>query len=236
MALSPLDPDGDRPGAAPGRGSQFVVDVRVGVVYRILRAILRTLVRLWFRPEVTGRANLPLAGPVVLTPVHRSLLDFSFPYLVTDRKIFFMAKDELWRSRVLAWFLPAVGVFPVHRESADRQSLQRAEEVLGQGQLLVLFAEGTRQVGPEVQPLLDGAAFLAGRTGAPLVPFGIGGSDRAMPKGARVPHRVKVKVVVGPPLDPPARSEAGRISRRGVRQSSADLRAALQAAYDEARR
>jgi 1-acyl-sn-glycerol-3-phosphate acyltransferase len=220
---------------APGRGTHFVIDVKVSVIYRVLRVIMRALVRLWFRPAVIGRTNVPAEGPVVLAPIHRSFADFSIIFLMTDRKVFFMAKDELWRSRALAWFLPTVGVFPVHRASADREALLRAEQVLARGQLLVMFPEGARQEGAEVRPLHDGAAFLAGRAGAVLVPVGIGGSDRAMPKGSRLPHRTRVQVVIGPGLEPPGRSEGGRLSRRAVRQVTEELRTAMQAVYDLAR-
>ena len=77
--------------------------------------------------------------------------------------------------------------FPVHRESADREALQRAEEVLKRGEVLVLFPEGTRREGPEIEDLMEGAAFLSARTGAPIVPIGIGGSDLSMPKGSAIP-------------------------------------------------
>jgi 1-acyl-sn-glycerol-3-phosphate acyltransferase len=213
----------------------FVLDTRWTLFYRAAHWLVRRLVIVWFRPRVVGRERTPDVGPVVLAPVHRSLVDFLFTVVVTDRKLFFMAKDSLWRSRLLAKLLPTVGVFPVNRESTDREALRRAEEVLRNGQLLVMFPEGTRQSGPEVQPLRDGVAFLAARTGAVVVPVGIGGSDRAMPKGARIPKPLRIEVVVGDPLPPPARSEGGRVPRSAVRQATDDLQARIQAVYDEAR-
>ena len=91
---------------------------------------------------------MPETGPVILAPVHRSFADFGFAAFCTDRKLFFMTKDEMWKNKWLGKLLLTVGAFPVHRESADREALQRAEEVLRKGEVLVLFPEGTRRAGP----------------------------------------------------------------------------------------
>jgi len=134
--------------------------------------------------------------------VHRSFADFGFAAFVTDRKLFFMAKDSLWKSGPLGRLLITLGAFPVHRESADREALRHAEEVLRQGQVLVLFPEGMRQEGGEVGDLLEGAAFLAARTGARIVP--IGSAVRTLDaEGLEDPQAIKITVVVGEPIDPP---------------------------------
>jgi 1-acyl-sn-glycerol-3-phosphate acyltransferase len=95
----------------------------------------------------------------------------------------------------------------------------------------VLFPEGTRQEGREVAPLHDGAMFLAARTGATVVPVGIGGSDRAMPKGAKLPRPTKIRIVVGAPIEAP--SSKGRVSRSALNAKSQELRAALEKVYHE---
>ena len=221
---------------APGRGAVFEADPRRTVGYRMARAIFQAIAGLWFRPLVTGRANVPAEGPVILAPVHRSFADFGFCAFVTDRKLFFMTKDEMWRHRSLGWLLLHLGAFPVHRESADREALRHAEEVLRRGQVLVLFPEGTRQEGETVDHLQEGAAFLAARTGAVIVPVGIGNSDLAMPKGRRIPKPLRIRVVVGRPMAAPERSEGGRVSRSRVHQATATLRDEVQRVYDQARR
>lgn len=211
------------------------VDPRIPRWYRAARGLVRIAVRAWFRPHVMGREHVPGAGPVILAPVHRSFVDFAFSALVTDRKLFFMAKGDLWRSRPLGWLLDHLGVFPVNRDAADRASVRMAEAVLEAGQLLVLFPEGARREGAQVGELMEGAAFLSARTGATVVPLGIGGSDQAMPKGTRVPHRVQVTLVVGDPIPPAERAASGRIPRSSVRRASEALRAGIQDAYDAAR-
>ncbi len=224
-----------KPTLAPGRGVSFSVSARRTVPYVLAQRLARGLIRFWFRPEVHGAEHIPDRGPVIVAPVHRSFADFCFVAVLTDRKLFFMAKDSLWRSRMLGRLLVALGAFPVHREGVDREALRHAEDVLRAGQLLQVFPEGTRQEGPSVHDLHDGAMFLAARTGAVVVPVGIGGSDLAMPKGSKVPKRLPITLVVGAPLAPPTPAEGGRLSRRELRQATDELRQSIQVAYDKAR-
>jgi len=200
-----------------------------------MRRIFTTGMWVLFRPEVAGKEHVPSSGPVILAPVHRSFADFGFTAFCTRRKLFFMTKDSMWERKWLGRLLLYVGAFPVHRESADREALQRAEEVLKRGECLVLFPEGTRRQGAVIENLMEGAAFLSARTGAPIVPIGIGGSDLAMPKGKILPKPLTIQVVIGPAIPPPARTGGGRVSRSSVHAATDDLVAKLQDVYDEAR-
>jgi 1-acyl-sn-glycerol-3-phosphate acyltransferase len=218
-----------------GRRVDFEADPRWSPTYRVLRGIFHALMALWFRPRVTGKEHVPTSGRVILAPVHRSNLDFGFAPFCSNRKLFFMAKHQLWRYRWFGDLLLDLGAFPVHRDAPDRASMRHAEEVLRRDQLLVLFPEGARQSGPVVGELLEGAAFLAARTGSVIVPVGIGGSDVAMPKGAKFPKPLRIRVVIGEPMSPPELNEAGRIARSRVHSATEELRERLQAVYDEAR-
>ncbi len=213
--------------------SDLVLNPQRTLTYRICRAILTGLTRVWFRPHVVGAENIPLTGPVLIAPTHRSNVDFAFSLFMSPRKVFFMAKEGIFRPRLFAALLERLGVFPVDRNSADRGSLRLAEEVLRRGQALVLFPEGTRKEGTTIGPLHDGAMFVAARTGALVVPVGIAGSDQAMPVGAKLPRFKKIYVVVGKPITPPAGE--GRIARSAIADKSDELRHELQAAYDESR-
>jgi 1-acyl-sn-glycerol-3-phosphate acyltransferase len=196
--------------------------------------MLRWLLIAWFRPVVEGPGTVPTEGPVIIAPVHRSFIDFGFAIFLTDRKMFFIAKDSLWKFAPLGRFLLAMGAFPVHREAADRAALKHAQLVLDEHESLVLFPEGTRQEGPLIGEILEGAAFLAARTGASIVPVGIGGSAKAMPKGAKVPRRTKVRLYVGEVIEPPQPGPSGRVPRSTVHETTVRLRAALQDCFDRA--
>ncbi|MDP9070677.1 MAG: 1-acyl-sn-glycerol-3-phosphate acyltransferase [Actinomycetota bacterium] len=199
--------------------------------YRLVRNILVAFDRVYWRMTVEGRDRVP-DGPFVLAPVHRSNIDTPIVAGVTTRRLRYMGKEAVWKYRWSNWFFTALGGVPVRRGVADRAALRRCVELLEEGEPVVIFPEGTRQSGPLVQPLFEGAAYLSCRTGAPIVPVGIGGSERAMPKGAKMLRPVKVHVVVGEPLFPPATS--GRTSRRAVHELTERLRQALQALFDEA--
>lgn len=202
-------------------------------MYQVVRAILLVFLKVWCRTTVEGRDRLPTSGPFVLAPVHRSILDTPISSTLSRRRMRFMGKDTMWRSRFGNWFLSALGAFPVTRGTADREALKRCIDVLAGGEPLVLFPEGERKSGPIVQPLFDGAAYVAVKAGVPIVPVGIGGSERAMPKGARFIVPRKVHVVIGAPILTPT-DAGGKAPKTVVRRISGELHTALQQVFDSA--
>jgi 1-acyl-sn-glycerol-3-phosphate acyltransferase len=202
--------------------------------YAFARGGVELFCRAVFRVEIRGREHIPTRGAYVIAPVHRSNVDTLLAGCLTRRRIRFMGKDSLWKYRWSGAFFSSLGGFPVHRGAPDREALRVCEEAVRAGEPVVLFPEGTRQSGPTVQPLFEGAAFVAGRAGVPILPVGIGGSEWAMPKGEKAIHPVKVVIVVGAPIPAPARSEGGRVSRRAVSETSDRLHRELQALFDDA--
>ncbi len=175
----------------------------------MLRWLVRTINRIFFRVTVEGPGRVPDEGPVIIAPVHRSFIDFFVASEATRRRLYYMTKDSLWENRLLARIIPALGGFPVNREAADREALHRAQQVLEAGEVLIMFPEGTRRDGPVVKDLHEGVAFLAARTGATIVPVGIGGSASVMPKGTHLPRPHHIHLVVGEPITVPAPAGAG---------------------------
>jgi 1-acyl-sn-glycerol-3-phosphate acyltransferase len=202
--------------------------------YRVARGAVEVFCRAWFRVEIEGREHVPSSGPYVIAPVHRSIVDTLLAGCLTRRRIRFMGKDSLWKYRWAGSFFSSLGAFPVHRGSPDREALRRCEDALRGGEPVVLFPEGTRQSGPTVQPLFEGAAFVAARAGVPILPVGIGGSEWAMTKGKKRIRRVKVAMVVGAPIPAPARPPGARVPRRAVAETSEALHKELQVLFDEA--
>lgn len=201
--------------------------------YRVVRTLVVVFDRLFWRVSVEGREHVP-DGPFVLAPVHRSNVDTPLVAAVTARRLRYMGKDAMWRYRPAAWLFTALGGFPVRRGTVDREALRRCVAVIEGGEPLVVFPEGGRQSGPTVRPLFEGAAYVAIRTGVPVLPVGVGGSERAMPKGSRWLRPVKVHLVVGPPLWPPPAGPSGRVSRRDVRELTDRLHRELQRLFDAA--
>jgi cytidylate kinase len=201
--------------------------------YAAVRGLFLGLAKLWFRLEVRGTDRIP-AAPFIVAPVHRSNLDFLLAATITKPRMRYMGKASIWKSALLGRFVSMLGAFPVHRGTADRESLRTCLKVLGQGESLVMFPEGTRQSGPKVQDLFDGTAYLALKAGVPVVPLGIAGTEAAMPTGAKVVKPHKVVLVVGEPIVPPDVGGAGRAPRRAVRALTDELHTAIQGVFDEA--
>jgi 1-acyl-sn-glycerol-3-phosphate acyltransferase len=203
------------------------------VSYKIMRAIVVGVSVGYTRTKVIGRHNIPRDGAFVLAPIHRSNIDTPLAAAVSSRRLRFMGKDSLWKIRVIGWILSALGAFPVTRGTADREALKRCIAVLEMGEPLVLFPEGTRQSGPIVMPLFDGAAYIAVKAGVPIIPLGIGGSERVMPKGKKMIYPRKCVLVIGEPISAQV-DETGRVSRSAVKELTEKLTVDLQRLFDEA--
>jgi 1-acyl-sn-glycerol-3-phosphate acyltransferase len=217
---------GEEPQVPPTPGQRLL--------YRVVRGVVVGFCRAFWRMQVIGRENVPDEGSFILAPVHRSNIDTPAVAAVTTRRLRYMGKDSLWKYRWSAWFFRNMGGFPVHRGTPDRDALRWASSVVQAGEPVVMFPEGTRQEGPIVENVLDGVAFVALREGVPIVPVGIGGSDRAMPKGARSLRPVKITLVIGAPITVEPRGPGERVPRRAVRELTDRLRDELQLLYDEA--
>ncbi|MBL77897.1 MAG: hypothetical protein CL459_02840 [Acidimicrobiaceae bacterium] len=223
-----------------GRSDEQGADLgrRMGLVdrfaYRFFWSLLWLLSKAWFRFRVVGKEHLPRDEPYILSPVHRSYLDTPVGGMVTARRLRFLGKESLWKSRLGGRFLTIVGGFPVERGTADRAALRACQEVLERGEPMVMFPEGTRRFGPVVlaEEMHAGPAFVATRSGVPIVPMGIAGTDHAMPGGSPLIRPTKVYMVVGEPIRPPV--VEGRVPRRVVEELTEELRQALQVVFDEA--
>jgi 1-acyl-sn-glycerol-3-phosphate acyltransferase len=204
------------------------------ISYAIVRGTILLVAKLFGRVKVHGAEKLPETGAFVLAPVHRSNIDFALTSILTTRPMRYMGKDSIWKSRTLGRFVSMLGAFPVHRGSADRESLRACVEILEGGSPLVMFPEGTRKSGPIVEDLFDGTAYVASKTDVPIFPLGIGGSEAALPKGAKFLKRSQLVLTVGDPIPPPERSASGRVPRHAVHEMTVALGQRIQLLFDEA--
>jgi len=205
-----------------------------GVVFHFfVQRLARAVFGAYFRCYTRGRRNLPSIGGVIIAPTYRSNLDTPMIGASAGRPLRYFAKSGLFRGPITTWILVSMGAFPVRRDMVDRSALKAALSVLEAGQPLVVFPEGERKSGPRIHPLLDGAAWLAAKSQVPVVPVAIGGTERAMGVGVRMPRPRAVRLVWGDPLDPPQVDERGRLSREALAQYSTDLRETLQSMFNE---
>jgi 1-acyl-sn-glycerol-3-phosphate acyltransferase len=147
----------------------------------------------------------------------------------------FLGKDGLWKHKIGAWFFDMMGGYPVHRGTVDRAALRQCINVVQNGEGLILFPEGTRQAGPVVCELMEGAAYIASKAGVPILPIGIGGTEQAMPVGSKMIYPVKLHYEIGPPIPAPMGEDGGRATREQLHATTAHLKAELQRVFDVAR-
>jgi len=173
-----------------------------GQTYTKVRRLFGGLVRAVYRLEVVGADRLPVAGPAVVAPNHDSVLDGIVLGAAISRELRFLAKAELWRSRLLAWMLDGLGAIRIERGRSDHLALAQVRQALDAEQAVVIFPQGAVR-GDRVWH--RGAARMALVTGAPLVPVRLIDTARALARG-RIGFP-KLRVIVGKPIEVARTSE-----------------------------
>lgn len=182
---------------------------------RFLRVTVAKLLVVLFSTRVTGLENIPEGG-AMLAGNHVSYMDPVLLWCVVPRRIHFMAKSELWANSLFAWLLPRLYSFPVNRGEPDRTAITTATELLTSGELVGVFPEGSRAAdgGTGLGQAHGGAAFIALRAGAPVVPVAFAGTGKVWPRGQRYPRLRKTFIRIGKPVFPAdVLSDGGRKER-----------------------
>jgi 1-acyl-sn-glycerol-3-phosphate acyltransferase len=168
------------------------------LVYWLVRAILQPFFHLYFRLSRIGREHIPQEGPVIFACNHRSFLDPFVIGVMVRRPIYFVAKKELFRQRLLGWVLNSLGAFPIDRGAGDVGAMETARQILERGDCVLIFPEGTRTRPGGLGSPKRGVGRLALETGAPVVPIAVIGTEKVR-KGLRIrPHKVRIRA--GRPL------------------------------------
>ena len=175
------------------------------LTYRLVSGLLVfPLFRFLFRGSTQGLEHVPMEGPLVVASNHGSHLDPPLLGHALGRPVAFMAKAELFAIPLLGALIRACGAYPVRRGASDREAIRTATAKLEQGWATGVFLDGTRQANGRVNNPLPGAALLAARSGAPLLPVAIVNSHRALGSGRIWPRLVPLQLRVGAPIPPPA--------------------------------
>ncbi|MCL4449204.1 MAG: 1-acyl-sn-glycerol-3-phosphate acyltransferase [Actinobacteria bacterium] len=206
--------------------------------YGTVRLLIVAIVKLLWNPEIKGAENIPKKGAYLLAPSHRSFIDFALVALLTRRRLRYMGKDSLWKYKPAGFVLSTFGAFPVKRGTPDRKAFNSSIDVLNNGEVLVMFPEGTRKTGWKIGELFDGTIYIAMKAKIPIIPVGIGGSENALPKGKWLPRRQKVVIVVGKPMwfsdEQSSLQSSSTIPRSVLKQKSEQLQNKLQELFDRA--
>lgn len=145
------------------------------MIYHFIRFVVGVAVRIRFRLTIKGKENIPDGG-VIIAMNHQGNWDSLLVGTNTPRKLHIMAKESLFKNKLLAPIITEMGAFPINREKADIKSLKHSLKLLKEGNIFSLFIEGTRSKTGEMQEPKRGIGFIAAKSGAPVVPTYIYGT------------------------------------------------------------
>ena len=195
------------------------------IVYRITKIVARLAFALICRLKVKGREKVPLEGPVIIAANHLSWLDPPAIGLALPRPISYIARANLFDNPFLGWLLPYLYVIPVERGSGDLAAVKAAIRALRKGMAFGIFPEGTRSRNGKLQPFKTGTAAIAIRTGAPVLPVAVIGSDKIWPPGGKIRLGGSLKIVFGNPLD--LSHYAGKLDKNNLEKATREIEAAV---------
>lgn len=164
------------------------------VLYHALRWVTTLIVAVALHLRVFGLRNVQARGAFIIASNHLAWADIPLVAVRLHRKVVYMAKEEYFTSRI-AWVVRLLGAFPVKRGEGDRQALHTAEEQLKKGNILVMFPEGTRSRTRTMAKGHAGLGLIALRTGVPVVPVAIWGSEKVFKE-----FRPRVTICYGNPI------------------------------------
>lgn len=171
------------------------------MLYKILHRIINPLLlRLLFRVKVRGVENIPPCGGVIICSNHLSNLDPVVLGTVLPRPAYYLARSELFRNRFFGRLLTILHAIPIHQKGLFRKTFKRAGELLGRGEVLVVYPEGTRSKDGTFGRAKGGVGILLSATRVPVIPARIIGSNRALPPGALFIRPYLIEVRFGKPI------------------------------------
>jgi 1-acyl-sn-glycerol-3-phosphate acyltransferase len=166
--------------------------------------LMRPLMSQMWKMAVTGLENVPSAGPALIAPNHLSFLDSVFTMTLMPRRTLAVGKAEYMDSWKTRYFFPATGMIPLDRSGGDasKVALDAAARSLDRGDLFLIYPEGTRTRDGYLHKGKTGVARLALRTGAPIIPVGLIGTDRIQPPDRTLPKLgERCEIHIGKPID-----------------------------------
>lgn len=174
------------------------------VLYHLFKwSVVAPAFNVYFRGRIEGAENVPQKGPLVVVSNHASYFDPPILSNCVGRPVAFMAKEELFSVPILKQSISLYGAYPVKRGASDRSAIRSALTVLNQGWAIGIFLEGTRTPDGRIYEPKLGAALIAAKAQAPLLPISLQGTQSILPEGKRLPQSVPLIVRIGEVIPPP---------------------------------
>jgi len=170
-------------------------------LHQVVMALAGFMFRSVIDLEISGLEYFPRSGGLIVAANHLTNFDIFPLQMALPRPLFYMGKAELFQNRLAHAFLRALCAFPVYRGARDEWALLHARRILGAGQVVGIFPEGTRSYGGGLKVAKTGAARLALTSGCPITPVAIDGSQRLF---KQFPQRTQVRITICEPIQPQA--------------------------------
>jgi len=198
------------------------------VMYHYLKwSVVAPMLGVYFRGRIYGAEKVPTQGPIVVASNHASNLDPPLVSCSVGRPVAFMAKEELFRIPVLKQWMKLYGAYPVKRQIADLSAIKAALKALKEGWATGIFLGGTRTPDGGITNPKLGAAAIAAKAKAPLVPVSLWGTEKIFKSGSKLPSSVPVTIRIGDAIAPPDSSK-----RHDLEAVTAKCVAAIAAMHD----
>lgn len=173
---------------------------RVGLIYWLEYGIVHSHFKIWHRLKKTGQENIPLEGGVIVASNHLSHLDSPPIGGCIPRRARYVADTEMFKKPILKWYLPLTGGIPIRRGGGGSDMIDISCKVLNNGDLMILYPEGTRTRTGHSGRARTGIVVIAKKTGVPIVPCRISGTYECWPYSSVWPKPGPIQVSFGEPI------------------------------------
>ena len=193
--------------------SSSIVKTGKTVYHLVNNLIVKPVFNIYFRGEVEGREKVPLEDKLIVVSNHASVFDPPLISAAIPRPVSYMAKKELFDVTGLSGLITSLGAYPVNRAGFDRRAIRQAIGRLDEGWATGIFLQGTRTADGKVNDPKLGAALIAAKAKAPLLPVCLCGTENILTSDSKLPKYIKIKIKIGDVIAPPSSTKKEQLEK-----------------------
>ena len=193
--------------------SSSIVKTGKTVYHLVNNLIVKPVFNIYFRGEVEGREKVPLEDKLIVVSNHASVFDPPLISAAIPRPVSYMAKKELFDVNGLSGLITSLGAYPVNRAGFDRRAIRQAIGRLDEGWATGIFLQGTRTADGKVDDPKLGAALIAAKAQAPLLPVCLCGTEKILTSDSKLPKYIKIKIKIGDIIAPPSSTKKEQLEK-----------------------